>query len=236
MWFSSLYSQSTKSGGNTLPYGRCIMALRKKIITVVLTLLVLGELIESMGFGKFNNMFPPKEEDKKCFRRKNAKDRDGKVPRKFTEQVMTSSQEPQSMYTSSDEYTSLGVQETTSEASSPVVLTEPITVPRKFTEQVITSFQEPPTSASSDESARSVGVQETTSEAASPLVLTGPITGVWKWYNVSTNYTNWGDGQPSNNGGEENCVEINKDENDHVYWNDISCSRKFWFICEKGFL
>ncbi|KAJ8040179.1 Perlucin [Holothuria leucospilota] len=60
--------------------------------------------------------------------------------------------------------------------------------------------------------------------------------GVWKWYNVSTNYTNWGDGQPSNNGGEENCVEINKDENDHVYWNDISCSRKFWFICEKGFL
>ncbi|KAJ8040183.1 Hepatic lectin [Holothuria leucospilota] len=60
--------------------------------------------------------------------------------------------------------------------------------------------------------------------------------GVWKWYNVSVNYTNWKEGQPDNSGGNENCSEIRKWSGDDVSWNDNTCSKSFYYICEKDYV
>ncbi|KAJ8018348.1 Perlucin [Holothuria leucospilota] len=58
---------------------------------------------------------------------------------------------------------------------------------------------------------------------------------VWKFFNVSASYTNWKGGQPDNNGGDENCVEIRKWSTGDVSWNDNTCDKPFYYICEKDY-
>ena len=41
----------------------------------------------------------------------------------------------------------------------------------------------------------------------------------------------WGPGQPDNGGSNEYCVSWNTNVKD---WNDVNCSRKMPFVCEKG--
>ena len=61
--------------------------------------------------------------------------------------------------------------------------------------------------------------------------------GTWKWTDGTlTGYTNWAKDEPNDHGDDHNCVEIrmgrynNFDYNAH--WNDKSCSKFHWFICE----
>ncbi|XP_064782792.1 C-type lectin domain family 4 member E-like isoform X3 [Oncorhynchus masou masou] len=58
----------------------------------------------------------------------------------------------------------------------------------------------------------------------------------WKWVDgtpLTTEY--WYDPQPDNAGstGEEDCVEIHKDQSPLTAWNDLSCDCKLNWICEK---
>ncbi|XP_037534437.1 galactose-specific lectin nattectin-like [Nematolebias whitei] len=56
--------------------------------------------------------------------------------------------------------------------------------------------------------------------------------GVWKWSDGSDfSYTHWGNGEPNNLGGHENCMDINVDGQDHV--NDEVCSQENAFVCTK---
>ncbi|MEQ2272691.1 hypothetical protein XENORESO_007427 [Xenotaenia resolanae] len=57
--------------------------------------------------------------------------------------------------------------------------------------------------------------------------------GVWLWTNGSKfNYVSWGRGEPNNNGGREDCMEINlRGRVQHL--NDEKCSRRNYFICAK---
>ncbi|XP_067861502.1 C-type lectin-like [Heptranchias perlo] len=41
-----------------------------------------------------------------------------------------------------------------------------------------------------------------------------------------SDFTNWHQGEPNNDRGRENCVEIHSDK-----WNDVPCACKFPFIC-----
>ncbi|XP_072222506.1 galactose-specific lectin nattectin-like [Leuresthes tenuis] len=53
----------------------------------------------------------------------------------------------------------------------------------------------------------------------------------WQWSDGSHfNYRRWGQGQPSNHGGNEHCLEINSGG---PYWNDRPCSSRIPFICGK---
>ncbi|XP_073830857.1 lectin subunit alpha-like [Musca autumnalis] len=45
------------------------------------------------------------------------------------------------------------------------------------------------------------------------------------------NYTNWAESEPNNYKNHENCVHIGL-YNDGT-WNDVDCSTKFGYICEK---
>ncbi|XP_060562828.1 lactose-binding lectin l-2-like [Ruditapes philippinarum] len=59
---------------------------------------------------------------------------------------------------------------------------------------------------------------------------------VWLWYGsnrhlTSTGYQNWYPGEPNNNKGEENCVNIAPDTGGQ--WNDIPCFSQRKYICEK---
>ena len=46
-----------------------------------------------------------------------------------------------------------------------------------------------------------------------------------------TSYTSWGEGEPNNAGGNENCVHLymKKDKN----WNDKKCSQSYAHVCQK---
>lgn len=45
-----------------------------------------------------------------------------------------------------------------------------------------------------------------------------------------TGYQKWKTGQPNNKDGKQNCVAI---YGGNAKWNDLRCSRKLGFICEK---
>ncbi|XP_060534148.1 C-type lectin 37Da-like [Cylas formicarius] len=62
-------------------------------------------------------------------------------------------------------------------------------------------------------------------------------TGDWYWVTTGNMvlYTNWGDGQPDNSGGYENCLELG---NFNQYrqprkWNDLNCTIELNFICKQ---
>ena len=48
-------------------------------------------------------------------------------------------------------------------------------------------------------------------------------------------YANWNTGQPDNQGGEENCIEVYSDPGQswHDAWNDIPCDQKRNYVCKK---
>ena len=55
----------------------------------------------------------------------------------------------------------------------------------------------------------------------------------WMWSlqdkNVSleeTNFTSWGEDEPNNLGGQQDCVALFKG-----YWYDVNCDANFFFIC-----
>uniref|UniRef100_A0A8C6LJM4 C-type lectin domain-containing protein n=1 Tax=Nothobranchius furzeri TaxID=105023 RepID=A0A8C6LJM4_NOTFU len=52
----------------------------------------------------------------------------------------------------------------------------------------------------------------------------------WFWSDGSNfDYTNWGRGEPDNRGGNQKCMDINKNGMDFV--NDVDCSRLNPFVC-----
>ncbi|CAG2229348.1 Collagen alpha-4(VI) chain,Collagen-like protein 7 [Mytilus edulis] len=53
---------------------------------------------------------------------------------------------------------------------------------------------------------------------------------IWESDNTVLTYTDWNPGEP-NNAGQEDCAHMNSGAK--YKWNDIQCSRKFSFICEK---
>ncbi|XP_026010645.1 L-rhamnose-binding lectin SML-like [Astatotilapia calliptera] len=55
---------------------------------------------------------------------------------------------------------------------------------------------------------------------------------VWKWSDGSQfDFTNWGNGQPDNSGGGEDCMEINFNGD---YVNDQRCNSQRGFVCVRG--
>ncbi|XP_058262267.1 CD209 antigen-like protein A [Hemibagrus wyckioides] len=58
----------------------------------------------------------------------------------------------------------------------------------------------------------------------------------WKWVDSSAlSKTYWAKGEPNNNGGNEQCVEI-WTYTDLNGWNDVNCNNKKNWICEKPFV
>ncbi|XP_037543808.1 galactose-specific lectin nattectin [Nematolebias whitei] len=56
--------------------------------------------------------------------------------------------------------------------------------------------------------------------------------GDWTWTDGSDfSYTHWGQGEPNNMGGHENCVDMNWNGEDYV--NDEVCSQQNAFVCAK---
>ena len=57
------------------------------------------------------------------------------------------------------------------------------------------------------------------------------IEGAWNWLSKTPNnkYTNWMKNEPSDST-EENCALMLGDGK----WNDVDCSQKNLFVCEKG--
>ncbi|XP_038144840.1 lactose-binding lectin l-2-like [Cyprinodon tularosa] len=54
----------------------------------------------------------------------------------------------------------------------------------------------------------------------------------WIWSDGSKyNFSCWSQGEPSNGGGSEHCGHTNY--GDQFYWNDVSCSRTYAFVCES---
>ncbi|XP_051565490.1 ladderlectin-like [Myxocyprinus asiaticus] len=61
----------------------------------------------------------------------------------------------------------------------------------------------------------------------------GEQDGQWLRSDGTTfDYTNWYTTEPNNNGGPENCLEINWASN--RCWNDLSCSFATGYICAKA--
>lgn len=54
----------------------------------------------------------------------------------------------------------------------------------------------------------------------------------WIGRDIPMNYTNWGDGEPSNLGGIEECMEMWAFDNGNYKWNDAPCLYIKFFICE----
>ncbi|XP_077863077.1 CD209 antigen-like protein A [Saccoglossus kowalevskii] len=53
----------------------------------------------------------------------------------------------------------------------------------------------------------------------------------WLWDDSSELwYSNWGLGEPSNDGGDEDCGHLNPGGK----WNDISCTTQLNYVCEKS--
>ena len=57
--------------------------------------------------------------------------------------------------------------------------------------------------------------------------------GDFVWYNNNDDlgFTNYNSGEPNNDSGDENCLEIRSDN--HGTWNDVDCGFFLSFICEK---
>ncbi|KAJ8040014.1 Perlucin-like protein [Holothuria leucospilota] len=237
------------------------MASKKKRVILVLILLAFGELIESTGFGKFNKLFPLKEEEKKCFRRaKNGQNKDGSE-HQTSEEEMTSSQEP--LLSPSSHETTKGGGQDTKQVSSPGLSTKPVTdVPQwhqwnesfyTFVSTTEMTWEDAANACSSMRvGARLVFIEsELENKEVSRLAkvasegrnnrwwigLTDRVAeGVWKWYNVSLNYNNWWQGQPDNSGKNEDCGVLGFRWNgDNAFWADTSCTQQKKFICESGF-
>lgn len=54
---------------------------------------------------------------------------------------------------------------------------------------------------------------------------------VWEVDNTSLSYTDWYLGEPNNSNNKKDCACLNSDE--EYKWNDNSCSKKFYYICDK---
>lgn len=56
--------------------------------------------------------------------------------------------------------------------------------------------------------------------------------GECKWTDGTglTGYQKWKSGQPNNKDGKQDCVAV---YGGNAKWNDVRCSRKLGFICEK---
>ncbi|CAC5412422.1 unnamed protein product [Mytilus coruscus] len=54
---------------------------------------------------------------------------------------------------------------------------------------------------------------------------------VWEADNTQLTYTDWYPGEPNNSGNKEDCACMNSDLT--YKWNDNSCSKTFYYICEK---
>lgn len=53
---------------------------------------------------------------------------------------------------------------------------------------------------------------------------------IFRWWDLTLfDYVNWAKGQPDNYLNSENCVFITI----YGFWNDVSCTEKFAYICEK---
>ena len=63
--------------------------------------------------------------------------------------------------------------------------------------------------------------------------------GDWKWADGTklSEYKNWGQQQPNDNRGNQDCVVIrlgsSHNRNYDGEWNDVNCSKNKGFICEK---
>ena len=64
--------------------------------------------------------------------------------------------------------------------------------------------------------------------------------GVWTWKGEISDspilYTDWGEKEPNNDDGNEGCLDLyggNSVDGVTSKWNDESCKRKRFFICEK---
>ncbi|XP_054601562.1 galactose-specific lectin nattectin-like [Nothobranchius furzeri] len=57
--------------------------------------------------------------------------------------------------------------------------------------------------------------------------------GEWVWADGTPfTFTNWGPGEPNNQGGNEHCMDINLREQDYV--NDEECTQELSFVCIKA--
>ena len=61
------------------------------------------------------------------------------------------------------------------------------------------------------------------------------IEGTWQWASTDRvfTYTAWGPGNPSNSGGNEDCLHLHDFPPDGIKWNDNVCQVGMKFICEK---
>ena len=52
---------------------------------------------------------------------------------------------------------------------------------------------------------------------------------------TSFDFENWNTGEPNNQGGEENCIEVDSDPGKdwHDRWNDVPCTNKRNYVCKK---
>ncbi|XP_031631994.1 hepatic lectin-like [Contarinia nasturtii] len=62
--------------------------------------------------------------------------------------------------------------------------------------------------------------------------LSDDVTWEWMGNGKRMNFTDWGKGQPSNDHNSEKCMEIYGS----YKWNDCSCDRKNYFICEQDLI
>ncbi|KAK5976694.1 C-type lectin domain-containing protein [Trichostrongylus colubriformis] len=58
--------------------------------------------------------------------------------------------------------------------------------------------------------------------------------GSWKWTDgTKWDYENWDSGEPNNEGGHEDCLQILAHPQRKGKWNDAPCDGKLAFVCEK---
>lgn len=62
------------------------------------------------------------------------------------------------------------------------------------------------------------------------------LNGKWKWINGNDIlYTNWGEGEPNNQGGNQNCIRVwDAVSNGTWKWDDTNCDGVF-VVCEFSF-
>ncbi|BFZ08890.1 hypothetical protein BsWGS_11929 [Bradybaena similaris] len=60
------------------------------------------------------------------------------------------------------------------------------------------------------------------------------IEGVFQWASGANafNFTNWGNGEPSHNNGQD-CLQLFRDYN--YKWDDTVCTKNCYFFCEQPF-